>query len=162
MNAAIDTQAQTSPSIGGGFGIGVQAPPAIVATFQMQKLADPRRLACVDIGEPLQIDVTDVVLSKTAEQLQRVMDGHASSDALVPYGRHFHDGVYRVEIEQSIKAHFGVASLREISQAMVDESLEQFKEQLQVQRALQAKASLTDNPDQSKRFARNASGASAF
>ncbi len=118
---------------------------AIFASFQRQKLVSRNmNTNRVDVDPPMLVDVTDLVLSKSVQELHLVQDDHPTSDTLVPYGRHFHDGLYRVEVQKSIKEHFGVSSLQEITQAMVDESLSNFKDQFRIQCTLSAKAVLSD------------------
>jgi hypothetical protein len=86
----------------------VAAPSAIIAAFQRQKLLDPKRLECVDVGQPMSIDVTDLVLLKSARDIRNLRDAHPSTDALVPYGRHLHNGLYKISVTASIKSFFAV------------------------------------------------------
>lgn len=92
-------------------------PPSIVAVFQPLKLVGDRT---VDVGPPKHIDVTDLVLKTPATALRALCDNHASSDALVPYSRHWHDGLYRVEVVQSICNHFGVSELSQLNSEMIE------------------------------------------
>lgn len=73
-----------------------------------------------DVGEFKMIDVSSVVLTREKSVLHRLIDNHSSTDALVPYALHWHDGLYRVEVCENICSHFSVKNLWEISQSMID------------------------------------------
>jgi hypothetical protein len=121
----------------------VAAPSAIIAAFQRQKLLDPKRLECVDVGQPMSIDVTDLVLLKSARDIRNLRDAHPSTDALVPYGRHLHNGLYKISVTASIKSFFAVSNLHDIDQSMVDAALEQHT---RIQRAKQAQIVASNPP----------------
>lgn len=105
--------------------ITMRVPNRVVATIQPQVLRNNMR---VDQGAPSKIDITHLVVRRSAKELQLIQDNHRSSDLLVPYSLHFHDGLYKIEVEQSLCEFFGIPHARHISQEMVDAARNQYQQ----------------------------------
>lgn len=72
-----------------------------------------------NVGEPLTLDVTEKVLSMGAREIAKIRDDDWTSEFLI-IGRVGHAGPRSVQVEDSIKAFFGVESPGEITEAMLE------------------------------------------
>ena len=103
----------------------------IMAVFHPQRLLNGR---AVDAGPSSLVDVTDQVLALTVSAVQHLQDCDASTDALVPYSMHMHDGLYRVEVVESICRHFGTADICEVR----EHHLQMARSQIMAERAVRS------------------------
>lgn len=72
-------------------------------------------------GPAERVDVTDQVLAMSAEQIMVIKDGTASADALVDPEMRGHYGPYTVTCEGALRAFFGVSSLSEVTQEIIND-----------------------------------------
>lgn len=89
----------------------------ITATFHPQEWVGPRADRAEPAGEPRTYDVTEAVLELGLRDLLRIEDYQDSSDRLLSYAEHGHDGPFEVVVTESICAFFGVDAMRDISPA---------------------------------------------
>lgn len=86
---------------------------AIIARFQAQEVING---VAMDAGEPQDFDVTAEVLILELRKLRQLADNTNSTDSLVLYQRHMHDGIYRVEVVAQICRYLGVNNLKQVQE----------------------------------------------
>lgn len=72
-------------------------------------------------GPAERIDVTEKVLSMAPEEIAAITDGTPAADRLVDPEERGHYGPYTVSCEGALRAFFGVSSLADVTQAIIDE-----------------------------------------
>jgi hypothetical protein len=99
----------------------VPSPSAsIQATFQPQKWGGPKGDYAEEDGQARRYDVTENVLALPLGDLRKIEDNADSSDRVVPYAMHRHDGPFFVNVEQSLCEFFDVDGVEQISQQRLD------------------------------------------
>lgn len=72
------------------------------------------------VGRAERVDVTDQVLAMTPQDIAAIQDGTASADALIDPEMRGHYGPYTVTAEAALRAFFGVTSLSEVTQEIIN------------------------------------------
>lgn len=85
-----------------------------------------------DIGDPVEVDVTDELLALDASEIQCMEDDTDSTNDLICGADHEFHGPHRVAVVDVICEYFGVSHLVEVTQSMVDAARQQNQTQLKV------------------------------
>lgn len=91
----------------------------ITATFQAQRIREGH---AEDVGAARVLDVTDKILAMPLDRLAVLRDNDTSSDALVSYDQHLHNGIFRVQVVDSACRYFGVDRLSKVTGDMLHDA----------------------------------------